>query len=566
VTKTADTNDGVCDADCSLREAISAANGVATDDTVTFDSNVFGTSQVITLGGTSLIIANNGGLIIDGPGADRLGVSGNDQSRVFSLDEDSNVTINGLTITHGSAGIADGGGIYSDGVSSLTLNNLVITKNAAGGPTLGGSGGGIYHSGFGTLTITNSIITNNFAGSFAGGVSSSLGNLTITNSTISNNVARAGAGGMSAASSSSFGSSASLTNSSVVNNTATFQDGGGIDNSGVLNLKNSTISDNIARGSGGGIYNRAPSGRISAINTTISGNKAGITNNGGDGGGIQSLFNTSVTCRNTIIADNTKGAGSIVIANDFRGTFISEGYNLVEAIHPFDISGDTTGNIIGQDPMLDPRPLLNGGTTPTHALRPGSPAIDNGATVNPALTNDQRGVLRPHDSPSVPNAVGGNGSDIGAFERQAYDVSGVPIFDFDGDGKTDLSIYRPSVGEWYYQRSSDGVVPGFQFGSSTDKPVQGDYTGDGKADIAFWRPSTGFWYVLRSEDFLFYGFPWGLSTDLPAPGDFDGDGKMDASVFRPSDTVWYINRSTTGVFIQQFGAAADKPVPSAFIP
>src|SRR5881396_3498142 len=100
-------------------------------------------------------------------------------------------------------------------------------------------------------------------------------------------------------------------------------------------------------------------------------------------------------------------------------------------------------------------------------------------------------------------------------------------FDFDGDGKADVSIFRPPVGEWYYQRSSNGVVNGFQFGSSTDKVTPGDFTGDGKTDIAFWRPSTGNWYVLRSEDSTYYAFPFGASGDVPAPADFDGDGKAD---------------------------------------
>jgi subtilisin family serine protease len=134
-----------------------------------------------------------------------------------------------------------------------------------------------------------------------------------------------------------------------------------------------------------------------------------------------------------------------------------------------------------------------------------------------------------------------------------------PSFDFDGDGKTDISIFRPALGQWWYLRSSDGSNRAFQFGSSTDKLVPADYTGDGKTDIAFWRPSTNQWFVLRSEDNSFYSFPFGAAGDVPAPADYDGDGKADAAVFRASNTTWYINRSSGGTTIQQFGVAGDVP-------
>ncbi len=137
------------------------------------------------------------------------------------------------------------------------------------------------------------------------------------------------------------------------------------------------------------------------------------------------------------------------------------------------------------------------------------------------------------------------------------------VLDFDGDGKTDLSIFRPNGAtgsEWWYLKSSNGGNFATQFGSPTDKLVAADYTGDGKADIAFFRPSTGFWYILRSEDSSFYAFPFGANGDIPAPADFDGDGKADAAVFRPSTATWFIQNSGGGTTIQAFGAAGDVPV------
>jgi CubicO group peptidase (beta-lactamase class C family) len=135
-----------------------------------------------------------------------------------------------------------------------------------------------------------------------------------------------------------------------------------------------------------------------------------------------------------------------------------------------------------------------------------------------------------------------------------------PRFDFDGDGKTDVSIYRPSVGQWWYLRSSDGGSFAAQFGNSSDRIAPADFTGDGKTDIAIFRPSTGEWFVLRSEDGSYYAFPFGTSGDIPAPADFDGDGKDDVAVFRPSTSTWYVMRSTGGFIIQQFGQNGDVPV------
>jgi cytochrome c peroxidase len=132
--------------------------------------------------------------------------------------------------------------------------------------------------------------------------------------------------------------------------------------------------------------------------------------------------------------------------------------------------------------------------------------------------------------------------------------------DFDGDRKTDISIFRPSAGEWWYLKSSTGGNGAFQFGAGTDKLVPSDYTGDGKTDIGVWRPATGEWFILRSEDNSFYSFTFGANGDTPAPADFDADGKSDPTIFRQATATWYTLRSSNGLpLIQTFGQSGDIP-------
>jgi uncharacterized delta-60 repeat protein len=133
-------------------------------------------------------------------------------------------------------------------------------------------------------------------------------------------------------------------------------------------------------------------------------------------------------------------------------------------------------------------------------------------------------------------------------------------FDFDGDGKTDISIFRPSDGSWWYSRSSDAQFRVYNFGVATDKLTPSDFTGDGKTDIAVWRPSTGEWFIQRSEDGSFYSIPFGTVGDIPVAGDYDGDGKADIAVFRPSTSTWFINKSSGGTLITTFGTGGDQPV------
>ncbi|MBS1793427.1 MAG: VCBS repeat-containing protein [Acidobacteria bacterium] len=156
------------------------------------------------------------------------------------------------------------------------------------------------------------------------------------------------------------------------------------------------------------------------------------------------------------------------------------------------------------------------------------------------------------------------GSSIVGVARYHLRTFNIP-FDFDGDDSSEVGIFRPPVGEWWYSRSSDNQVLAAQFGTSGDKLVPGDFTGDGKADIAFFRAPTGFWFVLRSEDGSFFSFPFGTSGDVPVPADYDGDGKTDPAVFRPSTVTWFISRSSDGgTTIATFGATGDKPVPADY--
>jgi hypothetical protein len=133
-------------------------------------------------------------------------------------------------------------------------------------------------------------------------------------------------------------------------------------------------------------------------------------------------------------------------------------------------------------------------------------------------------------------------------------------YDFDGDGRSDLAIYRPALGEWWYLRSSDNGNGAVQFGTATDFPVAADFTGDGVSDVAFFRRATGEWFVLRSEDSSFYAFPFGTSQDIALAGDFDGDGRADPAVYRANTGTWYILKSSDGeVDIRLFGSTGDSP-------
>jgi hypothetical protein len=117
--------------------------------------------------------------------------------------------------------------------------------------------------------------------------------------------------------------------------------------------------------------------------------------------------------------------------------------------------------------------------------------------------------------------------------------------DFDGDGKTDVSIFRSSSGLWSLSRSQVGFF-GQTFGTAEDKIVPADYDGDGKTDIAVFRPSNGVWYIANSGSNTFQGGAWGNATDVPVPADFDGDGKADIAIFRPSNGTWWINQTGGG--------------------
>jgi hypothetical protein len=348
----------------------------------------------------------------------------------------TNSIVSGNTNALSSNGF--GGGITNAG--ALTLINSMVSGNRAGQ-----SGGGIENTR--SLTLINSRVSDNAALGSGGGISNGYSGATVTliNSTVSDNTTSGNGGGIAN------DGRLTLTNSTVVGNTASV--GGGIENESSLTLINSTISDNKAfdtipqTGVGGGISNIV-AGRLTLINSTISGNVAssngggidnvstqadisfctiyGNTTTGGSGGGIaiendpNSLQPSHVKMSNTLVANNHATAGP-----DIWGTLITSGYNLISNFsgitfnnpqrrHATDLLGSQFPNV-GIDPML----RNNGGPAQTHALLPGSPAIDaiplqycqvkSIYNSQSRMYTDQRGMKRPDD---------GNEQycDIGAYE------------------------------------------------------------------------------------------------------------------------------------------------------
>jgi len=355
VTNTNDSGAG------SFRQALADAN-----DGDTIDFAVTG-----VIGVTSGLLMVNNSIIISGPGADNLALDGNAKSGILFINSGVTVTISGLTITNGHAG-SNGGGIYN-GSATVTLNDCVVTANSAQ------YGGGVYNEavdGDTALTISNSTINGNSASKEGGGIYeiSVIAPVTITvnNSTLSGNSAFLGAG--------------------IRNVTAGM--------TANLKISNSSISGNSAdNGDGGGISNQGCDATVEILNSTFSGNSAGF-----DGGSIHNAGKATIDLADTILEAGDSG-GNIV--ND-GGTVTSHGYNLSND----DAGGYLTGpgDQINTDPLLGPL-QDNGGSTFTHALLPGSPAIDAGdPNFTPPPFFDQRGS-------GFDRVINGR-IDIGSFEVQ----------------------------------------------------------------------------------------------------------------------------------------------------
>ena len=418
----ADNNvgDGVCNdgsGSCTLRAAVQEASAAAGADTINFS---LAANSTITL---NTPLSFNGNISIVGPGASLLTIqrspaAGTPIFPVFSfipINGNFNDFISGVTISNGDAtgpftSNMSGGGIFNYSSCALTLTDVVITGNTST------NGGGLYNEG--TVTLTNSKVTGNTSPN--GGGILNLGTATLINTTVSDNTATNSAGGgiinrrgtVNITSSTVSGNSAPSFGAGILND--------GFNGSATLNISNSTISGNTGPSFGGGIYNDGNSGNatLTISNSTITGNTAGST-----GGGVYNFGNggtANFTVRSTILAGNQAldAANGPDIFN-FNGAVNSEGFNLIQSSGGTGITETINPgtNIIGQDALLNSL-ADNGGPTQTHSLQCISPAIDKGKAFG--LTTDQRGNLRPVEFANsvYPNAVGGDGTDIGSYESQ----------------------------------------------------------------------------------------------------------------------------------------------------
>ncbi len=404
VNSVADPGDGTCDdTECTLREAIAFASAGAE---ITFDPALTDTgSKILDLDVASGALAIAKNLTITGPGSNKVIIRAPGSptyAQVFSIGAGT-VWISGLGITHGYH--VYGGGVFVGTGATLTLDHCSVTGNTATT-----SGGGIENRG--TLTVTNSEIAVNQGGSLgAGGINNQAGAvLTVANSTIAGNQALLGAGIENRG-------TLIVTNSTISDNTATTTGAGLSIDAGTLTMVNSTVTGNQAASYGGGIKIASSDARI--ILSTITGNRGGNSAAVG-GGGIYSTQSgsTQTYVKGSIIWGNTLSDGST--ANDVAASsssgFSSLGYNLVGAAGAnvnftanFISTGDQTGVASASLGEL----TVDGGSTATYALLPGSPALDQIPAASctdhtgAAVSTDQRGITRPQ----------GTACDVGAYEK-----------------------------------------------------------------------------------------------------------------------------------------------------
>ncbi len=381
--------DGLCHTsanNCSLRAAVIQANHLATQNTVAeihVPAGIFLLTRTqgsfeenYDLDMTSPLAAGQV-ISIQGAGAGRTIIDGNQLSHVIYIETDRVVILRNVTIRHGG-NTNDGGGIYNNN-GSLTVAESVIEDNhvSIGGGIFGSQGGGIYNANGGRLTLQDSTVRSNSA-DLGGGIYQAA-TAKIRGSTINANVA---------------------------------DNGGGIYNAGELVLADSTLSGNNATTDGGGIYSYA---NAFLYSTSIIGNVADLDHdvNGGVGGGMYAEPGARYVVVNSLIAGNAVSGG--FIDEDCDGTFELYGFNLFGDVTGCTFSGDGSSawrivlpNTIG--PLQD-----NGGPTLTHALLAGSNAIDN--TYDQGCV-DENGLVLATDQRGAPRSAGQR-CDVGAVEYGA---------------------------------------------------------------------------------------------------------------------------------------------------